>query len=76
MDRQGDFKVGDLVKLTAYGKSIINNSPKLVGKYGIVVSINTDNYKFPIEVSWIGVTDDTLLATQFWYKEIRIVENV
>ncbi len=74
MDRQGDFKIGDLVELTPYGKSIINNSPKLFGKYGVVVSINTSNYKFPIVVEWIGLDDNTLIATQFWYKELRIVE--
>lgn len=75
MERKGEFKIGDLVELTPYGKSLINNSTKLVGRVGIIMSINQENYKFPLVVEWIGLEDDTLVATQFWYKEIRIVET-
>ena len=76
MDRQGDFKIGDLVELTPYGRTIINNSPLLFGKCGVIVSINESNYKFPIVVDWIGIEGDPLIATQFWYKELRIVETI
>ncbi len=49
------MKVGDLVKLSAYGKSVISNS-RFIGPndLGIIMSISSkSDSEFPYEVRWI-----------------------
>jgi len=50
------MKVGDLVKLSSYGKSVISNS-RFIGPndLGIILSISSkSDSEFPYEVRWTG----------------------
>mgnify|MGYP003123680697 CR=1 FL=1 len=71
------FKIGDLVTLSAAGKSVEQNS-HLVGGFGIVTFIKEPYASYPIQVEWQGVDtffgDDSRSAS-FKPYELKFFKN-
>ncbi len=77
IDKQGKFRVGDLVRLSAYGKSTEQNSNDLFdgNEIGIITSIGStyrsygDSHKYPIEVQWVNIPNKNI-ASRFFFREL------
>ncbi|QDP62211.1 MAG: hypothetical protein GOVbin1807_210 [Prokaryotic dsDNA virus sp.] len=78
--KQGRFRIGDLVQLSAYGKSTDQNTnPHFDGnELGLIIEIggNTrfggDIQKYPIVVQWINVPKGTNVAKRFFFRELKL----
>ena len=77
IDKQGKFRVGDLVRLSSYGKSTEQNSNELFDgdEIGLVIKIGVynrfggDHHKYPIVVQWINIPNKNI-ATRFFFREL------
>ena len=80
--KAGKFRVGDLVTLSAYGLSTIQNysikcefeqNDKM---YCALVVSTTDQAlegrTYPIRVKWIGIDKEQDLCTNFYHRELKI----
>ena len=82
IDKQGKFRVGDLVRLTAYGKSTEQNTSDFFdgNEIGIITDINTTKFnwnpdKYPIVVQWINVPKETNVAKRFFFRELKLIRT-
>ena len=73
LEKQGKFRVGDLVQLSYYGRnSSQNESEKFDGnEMGYVSGISGMHEKYPIEVTWINI-DSSNVATRFFFRELKL----
>ena len=75
--RIGNFKVGDLVTLSSYGKSTSQNgcitSAIEDGEctYGMITRLGTRNANYPIQVEWIGYTGAVTIPTAYFFRELK-----
>lgn len=80
IDKHGKFRVGDLVRLSAYGKSTEQNSSyefdgDEIGlikeiSYGILHS----GGRYPIEVHWVNRPNKNI-ATRFFFRELILIRS-
>ena len=77
LGKQGKFRVGDLVQLSAYGK----NSDQNVNVHfdgeemGVVVEIESNHrIKYPIRVQWINIPMKNS-ASMFFFRELKRVRT-
>ena len=74
LGKQGKFRVGDLVQLSAYGlKSEQNLNVHFDGnEMGMVIKIECQRYdKYPIAVQWINLPSKNT-ATRFFFRELKL----
>lgn len=75
--KQGKFRVGDLVKLSAYGLSTEQNENCLLVNaedlIGLVTEIDNRymREKYPITVQWIS-NSKVKIPTQFFFRELKL----
>lgn len=81
IDKQGKFRVGDLVRLTAYGKSTEQNSSYFFDgdEIGIITHIKTTKFnwnpeKYPIEVQWVNRPNKNI-PTRFFFRELKLIRT-
>ena len=78
--KQGKFRVGDLVRLSAYGKSTEQNtSDHFDGtEMGVVTDTSTKKHytsdKYPIEVQWVNRPNKNI-ATRFFFRELKLIRT-
>jgi hypothetical protein len=75
--KQGKFRVGDLVRLSAYGKSTEQNSNDHFDgdEIGLIKEISyVGGKKYPIEVRWVNIPN-TGVATRFFFRELKRVRT-
>ena len=74
--KMGKFRVGDLVRLSSYGKSTEQNSNQAFdgNEMGMIVEISRfgGNRKYPIKVQWINITKDNVPRRFFFRELVRI----
>ena len=73
LGKQGKFRVGDLIQLSAYGKnSEQNESESFDGnEIGLVIKIDGSRDKYPILVQWVN-RDGFNVATRFFFRELKL----
>ena len=75
--RQGNYKVGDLVRMSAYGKKLGSNQHhEDFDCIGMIMDIYP-NSEYPLKVHWIGGeswNEQDRPPTQFWWKELKKVK--
>jgi len=75
--KQGKFRVGDLVQLSAYGKGSEQNENCLLVNaedlIGLVTKIDNSfvREKYPITVQWI-INSKVKIPTQFFFRELKL----
>ena len=75
--RIGNFKVGDLVTLSSYGKSTRQNECVADAvecgnlTYGMITRVGTRNANYPIQVEWIGYTGAVTIPTAYFFRELK-----
>tara|TARA_R100000030_G_scaffold98903_1_gene89378 strand:- start:679 stop:960 length:282 start_codon:yes stop_codon:yes gene_type:complete len=78
--KQGKFRVGDLVQLSAYGKSTDQNTNEHFdgNELGLVIQIGKgknmasgDIRKYPIVVHWINIPTKNV-AKRFFFRELKL----
>jgi hypothetical protein len=76
IDKQGKFRVGDLVRLSSYGKSTEQNNNQFFDgdEIGFIKEINHSHNKYPIEVQWMNIPN-TGVATRFFFRELKRVRT-
>ena len=70
--KQGKFRVGDLVRLSSYGKSTEQNSNHHFDgdEIGLIKKISYSGAdKYPIEVFWMNIPNKNV-ATRFFFREL------
>ena len=74
--KQGKFRVGDLIRLSHYGKKTAqNDSPHFDGtELGYISSINIGWGKYPIQVKWINIPTDSV-SFRFFSRELKIIRT-
>ena len=78
--KQGRFRIGDLVQLSAYGKSTDQNTNDYFdgNELGLVIEIGGtrrggDILKYPIVVQWINTPSTTTKApSRFFFRELKL----
>ena len=70
--KMGKFRVGDLVRLSSYGKSTEQNSNQAFdgNEMGMIVETSRfgGNRKYPIKVQWINITHN--VPRRFFFREL------
>jgi len=66
-----NFKIGDLVTLSAQGESLSQNSHAF-GGWGIVVDIKTPCHDFPIKCVWSGGAEQPRPALSISFKRYEL----
>jgi hypothetical protein len=77
LGKQGKFRVGDLIQLSAYGRNSDQNvNVHFDGKeMGVVVKIEgTQHKKYPIRVQWINIPMKNS-ASMFFFRELKRVRT-
>lgn len=77
IDKQGKFRVGDLVRLSAYGKSTEQNSNDYFDgdEIGLIKKISySGTDKYPIEIHWMNRPNKNL-ATRFFFRELKLIRT-
>ena len=80
--RIGNFKVGDLVTLSSYGKSTSQNGcvTDAVERgnvtYGMITKLSHRNANYPIQVHWVGYTGAVNIPTSFFFRELKYYRGV
>ena len=75
--RIGNFKVGDLVTLSSYGKSTRQNECVADAvecgnvTYGMITRLGTRNANYPINVEWVGYTGKVNIPNAFFFRELK-----
>ena len=75
--RIGNFKMGDLVTLSAYGKSTSQNGCVADAvecgnvTYGMITKLSHHNANYPITVHWVGYTGAVTIPTAFFFRELK-----
>ena len=77
IDKQGKFRVGDLVRLSSYGKSTEQNTNHHFDgdEIGLIKKISyssTDRY--PIEIHWMNRPNKNI-ATRFFFRELKLIRS-
>ena len=75
IDKIGKFKIGDLVRLSAYGQKTDQNDGICSDDIGMVVKFDFVNYRYPIAVQWIGEGKQKNMPTQFFFRELKLVKK-
>lgn len=75
IDKIGKFKIGDLVRLSAYGQRTEQNDGVCASDMGIVVKLDFVNHRYPIAVQWIGQDKQKSMPTQFFFRELKLVKK-
>jgi hypothetical protein len=75
IDKVGKFKIGDLVKLSAYGLRTEQNEGVCAEDIGMVIRFNMMNSRYPIAVQWIGGGKQQNRVTQFFFRELKLVKK-
>ena len=72
LGKQGKFRVGDLVQLSAYGKTRgQNESVHFDGdEMGLIVRVEHRGDKYPILVEWINIPKRKATA-RFFFRELK-----
>mgnify|MGYP001349110128 CR=1 FL=1 len=80
--KAGKFRVGDLVTLSAYGLSTVQNYSikwefeRNDNVYCALVVSTTDQAlegrTYPIKVKWIGIDKKKNFCTNFYHRELKI----
>ena len=76
LGKQGKFRVGDLIRMSSYGKASDQNiNVHFDGKeMGMVIKINQNKIKYPILVHWINIpTKNT--AQRFFFRELKRIRT-
>ena len=74
--RIGNFKVGDLVTLSSYGKSTRQNECITDAvecgnvTFGMVKKVTHRNANYPIQVEWVGYRGVNI-PTSFFFRELK-----
>ena len=76
LGRQGKFRVGDLVTVTAYALTTEHNDRLLTIDHtklvGLIVKIdNKRGEKYPIRVDWINPIHDKM-PKNFFFRELKL----
>ena len=79
LGKQGKFRVGDLVQLSAYGKSTEQNTNEHFDgeELGLIIKIGGssiyggDIRKYPLVVQWINIPN-TNVAVRFFFRELKL----
>tara|TARA_A100001515_G_scaffold141549_1_gene138695 strand:- start:20 stop:274 length:255 start_codon:yes stop_codon:yes gene_type:complete len=80
--RIGNFKIGDLVTLSAYGKSTSQNECVADAvefgnvTYGMITKFSHHNANYPITVQWVGYTGAVTIPTAFFFRELKYYRGV
>tara|TARA_A100001391_G_C5033570_1_gene268997 strand:+ start:461 stop:724 length:264 start_codon:yes stop_codon:yes gene_type:complete len=77
IDKQGKFRVGDLVRLSAYGKSTEQNTNHHFDgdEIGLIKKISySSTDKYPIEVQWVNRPNKNI-ATRFFFRELKLIRS-
>ena len=75
--RIGNFRIGDLVTLSAYGKSTTQNECVTDAvecgnvTYGMITKLSHRNANYPIQVHWVGYTGAVNIPTSFFFRELK-----
>ena len=69
------MKIGDLVRLSAYGLKTDQNEGVCAEDIGMVIRLNMINSRYPIAVQWIGGGKGLNRATQFFFRELKLVKK-
>ena len=78
--KQGKFRVGDLVRLSAYGKSTEQNSNYQFDgtEIGVIKEINYafshSCGRYPIEIHWMNRPNKNI-ATRFFFRELKLIRT-
>ena len=77
-DRIGNFRIGDLVTLSAYGKSTTQNECVADAvecgnlTYGMITRLSKlGSSNYPIHVEWVGYTGAVTIPTAFFFRELK-----
>jgi hypothetical protein len=77
-DRIGNYKIGDLVRMSAYGSNLgANQHHKDFDSIGLIVAIYPQ-HEYPLSVHWIGGekwSEQDRPPKQFWHKELKMVKK-
>ena len=79
LGKQGKFRVGDLVQLSAYGKSTEQNTNQHLDGHelGLIIEIGGssiyggDIRKYPLVVQWINIPNKNV-ASRFFFRELKL----
>ena len=79
LGKQGKFRVGDLVQLSAYGKSTeqYSNDHFDGEELGLIIEIGGssiyggDIRKYPLVVQWINIPNKNI-ASRFFFRELKL----
>ena len=82
LGKQGKFRVGDLIQLSAYGKNSEQNSNSHFDgeELGLIIEIGGrssagtgfgDTRKYPILVQWINRPNKNI-AKRFFFRELKL----
>ena len=77
IDKQGKFRVGDLVRLSSYGKSTEQNSNDYFDgdEIGLIKKISySGTDKYPIEIHWMHRPNKNI-ATRFFFRELKLIRT-
>tara|TARA_Y100001973_G_scaffold56249_1_gene83116 strand:- start:3519 stop:3749 length:231 start_codon:yes stop_codon:yes gene_type:complete len=74
-EKIGKFKIGDLVRLSAYGLRTDQNEGVCAEDIGMVIRLDMVNHRYPIAVQWIGEGKQLNRATQFFFRELKLVKK-
>ncbi len=80
--RIGNFRIGDLVTLSAYGKSTSQNECVADAvecgnvTYGMITKLLTHNTNYPIHVEWVGYTGAVTIPTAYFFRELKYYRGV
>lgn len=75
--KMGKFRVGDLVRMSSYGKSAEQNSNQAFdgNEMGMIVEMSPLTWevkKYPIKVQWINITNHSVPRRFFFRELVRI----
>jgi len=72
--KQGKFRVGDLVRISSYGKSTEQNSSEFFDGNEIGMIVETSrfggNKKYPIKVQWVNLNNGKFVPQRFFFREL------
>ena len=79
-DKQGKFRVGDLVRLSSYGKSTEQNTNEFFDgtEIGLITEISYcrtySSDKYPIQVQWVNHNNKNI-PKRFFFRELKRVRT-
>ena len=73
IDKQGKFRVGDLIQLSSYGRKTDQNKNVYFdgNEIGLILSIEPGCDRYPIKIHWLNIPNKNI-ASKFFFRELKL----